>query len=123
MELSMTIKIAAFAAFLAAGWTIAAAQDIGGRYQVQGTNANGSTYSGTAEITVTSKNTCRITWDTGSTSSGICMRNGIAFSAGYVMGDSVGLVIYEIFSDGSMEGLWTVADREGVGTEKLIPIR
>jgi hypothetical protein len=98
------------------------AQDIGGRYQVQGKNANGTSYSGVAEITATSENTCRIVWDTGSTSSGICMRNQNAFAAGYVLGDKVGLVIYEVMPDGSMEGLWTVADQPGVGVENLYPM-
>ena len=102
----------------------AATGDVGGKYRVQGTNPNGSTYQGTATITVTSENTCRIVWTTGGTSSeGICMRNQNAFSAGYVLQGDVGLVIYEINGDGSMDGLWTVADQPGVGTEKLIPLR
>jgi hypothetical protein len=101
----------------------AAAQSIGGRYQVQGTNINGSTYSGEAQITRTSETTCRIVWVTGATeSSGICMRNGDSFAAGYVMGQSVGLVVYKVQPDGSMQGLWTVADQPGVGTEILTPI-
>jgi hypothetical protein len=37
------------------------------------------------------------------------------------MGDVVGLVIYELQDDGTLEGLWTVADQEGVGTETLTP--
>lgn len=102
----------------------ASAQNLGGRYQVIGQNPNGSSYSGVAQITVTSTNTCRIVWQTGGTSSsGICMRNGVAFSAGYVLGNKVGLVIYEIKGDGSMDGLWTVADQEGVGRERLVPMR
>ena len=89
--------------------------------RVNGTHLAGSRYRGTAEIVVTTKNTCRITWDTGSTAEGICMRNSDAFAAAYSMGDAVGLVIYEVHADGSLEGLWTVADQEGVGTETLTP--
>ena len=37
------------------------------------------------------------------------------------VGDAIGLVIYEIKGDGTLEGLWTVAGEDGVGTEKLIP--
>ena len=97
---------------------------IGGRYQVNGKNPNGSTYSGTAEIAVTSNNTCRITWVTGSTTSaGICMRNKTVFSAAYRMGNLVGLVIYEIRPEGIIDGIWTVADQSGVGSEVLTPIR
>lgn len=100
----------------------AAAQDIGGDYTVDGTNLDGSPYKGTAKIVLTSETTCEIYWTTGaSTSQGICMRNGPAFSAGYVMGDAIGLVIYQVMDDGSMRGLWTIAGQEGSGTENLTP--
>jgi len=99
----------------------AAAQEVSGRYTVEGRNFDGSRYKGLAEILVTTKNTCRIVWNTGSTSEGICMRNGKTFAATYGTGSTTGLVIYEIRPDGRMEGLWTMADREGVGTETLIP--
>jgi hypothetical protein len=119
------VKAILGAAFLASVLTIpAAAQELGGRYQIAGKNFNGSTYSGTAEIVVTSRNTCRITWVTGGTTSlGICMRNGASFSAAYRLGQAVGLVIYEIKPDGSLDGLWTIADKSGVGSEMLIPMR
>lgn len=116
------IRTAMAAAFLAAGFaTTAMAADVGGRYEVRGTNLDGSKYSGTAEIEITSSTTCRITWDVGTESSGICMRNGIALAAGYVLGKKVGLVIYEIRNDGTLDGIWTVADEDGSGTEILIP--
>jgi hypothetical protein len=101
----------------------ATAQDVGGRYRVAGKNLDGSPYSGTAEIVVTSRTTCRIRWTVGSTSSGICMRSGTAFSAAYVMGSVAGLVIYEMKPDGSLEGIWTIADKSGVGVEVLTPMR
>jgi hypothetical protein len=102
----------------------AAAQELGGRYQIAGKNFDGSSYGGTAEIVVTSRNTCRISWVTGGTTArGICMRNGPAFSAAYRMGSAVGLVIYDIKPDGTLEGLWTIADRSGVGGEVLTPLR
>jgi hypothetical protein len=100
----------------------AAAQSIGGTYEVKGTNFDGSEYDGTATITLTSQTTCTIHWETGgSTSDGICMRNGDAFSAGYVMGDSVGLVVYRVMQNGTLDGLWTIAGKEGNGTETLTP--
>jgi len=101
---------------------IAAAQSIGGSYSVQGTNHNGSTYKGDAEITLTSDTTCEIVWVTGGTTSkGICSRNGSAFAAAYVLGTAVGLVIYQLQEDGSMKGLWTIAGQSGTGTEDLTP--
>lgn len=121
----MTTKsIALFAAVALSSSGLAGTGDVGGTYRVQGSNPKGSAYQGTATITVTSANTCRIVWKTGpTTSEGICMRNQNAFSAGYVLQGDVGLVIYEINDDGSMDGLWTVADQPGVGTEKLVPVR
>lgn len=102
----------------------AQAQNLGGRYQVIGKNFNGSPYSGTAQVTITSNTTCRIVWATGSTTSnGICMRHTNVLSAAYVLNGKAGLVIYEIKSDGSLEGLWTMADQNGVGTERLVPMR
>ena len=116
------IKTAAVAAVFAIGMvTSAFAVDLEGTYTVKGTNPDGSKYSGTAEITVTSNNTCRIVWDVGTESSGICMRNGIALAAAYELKDKVGLVIYEIRDDGVLDGIWTVADEDGAGTELLIP--
>ena len=109
------------AAFVMAAQGVAA-QDVGGHYSVKGTNLDGSTYEGEAQITATSDVTCEIVWTTGgSTSSGICMRDGNAFSAGYELNGKVGLVIYLIQKDGSLDGTWTVAGVNAVGTEILTP--
>ena len=100
----------------------AAAQSIGGNYAVEGTNLDGSPYSGTAEITLTSETTCAIHWVTGGTTSeGICSRNDAAFAAAYVLGDAIGLVVYKVQEDGSLDGLWTIAGKNGNGTEVLTP--
>lgn len=100
----------------------AGAQSIGGAYTVEGANLNGSTYSGEATIDLTSDTTCEIKWVTGSTESiGICMRNGDSFAAGYVLDEAVGLVIYKVLPDGTLNGLWTVAGQGGSGTEILTP--
>jgi hypothetical protein len=107
---------------LLASVAIAAEGDVGGSYDVLGKNPDGSEYKGTATIEVTSENTCRISWQTGgTTSSGICMRNGIAFAAAYQLHDKVGLIIYEIKDGRSMVGAWTIADQAGVGSEVLTP--
>jgi hypothetical protein len=46
-----------------------------------------------------------------------------SLAAAYRLGNSVGLVLYELQSDGSLTGVWTVADRSGAGTEVLTPLR
>ncbi len=101
----------------------ASAQSIGGKYSVAGTNLDGTTYGGTAAIALTSETTCVIKWVTGETESeGICMRNGDSFAAGYVSGDITGLVIYKVLPDGTLNGLWTIANNGGAGTEILTPV-
>ena len=114
------------AAFAVAMTGAAQAQNFGGRYQVQGANLNGTPYTGVAEITVISSTTCTIRWQTGggSVQDGICMRNGPAFSAAYAFADGkVGLVIYRVLENGTLDGLWTVAGVNGAGKETLIPMR
>ena len=98
------------------------AQKVGGSYTVQGTNLYGSKYSGTAEITP-SGSTCHITWNTGSTSKGICMLANKAFAAYYHMGKDDGLVVYEVQPDGVLKGYWTITDQDGSGTEVLTPAK
>ena len=50
------------------------------------------------------------------------MRNDNAFSAAYKMSDgAVGLIIYKMDDDGSMEGIWTLTGKDGTGTEVLTP--
>ena len=100
------------------------AQPIGGAYRVSGTNFNGAKYVGTAQITLNNNSDCHITWVTGpQTSYGSCMRKGTVFAAGYIIGTAVGLVLYDLQPDGSLEGIWTVASQPGAGTETLTPMR
>jgi hypothetical protein len=116
----MIARVVLMGALLVAG--AAGAQNIGGRYEVQGRNFDGSAYGGTANIVLTSDVTCEIYWVTGATSSeGICMRSGDVFSAAYKMGNVVGLVIYAIRKGGVLEGTWTIAGSSGVGYETLVP--
>jgi len=112
------------AALLTAGFAAAAsAQSVGGKYDVHGTNFDGSPYDGTAVISRSSDSTCRIHWKTGSTSDGICMLAGRSFAAAYELGKNVGLVVYELRPDGSLKGHWTIADQSGSGTETLTPVK
>lgn len=115
-------KLLMAAALVCAGALPVSAQSIGGNYTVQGTNHNGSPYTGEAQITLTSDTTCEIVWNTGGQiSNGICSRNDDAFAAAYVLGNAVGLVIYKVQEDGSLQGLWTIAGQPGTGTEVLTP--
>jgi hypothetical protein len=109
------------AASLLATCLSAGAAEVGGRYEARGTNSDGSRYSGTATITRTGEHTCRLEWNVGSTSAGICMLAGSVFVAGYELKGSVGLVVYEVRDDGTLDGRWTIDGEDGFGTELLIP--
>ena len=108
---------------LALSGACASAQMVGGRYRVHGTNPDGSPYRCTATITPSSDTTCRISWQTGSTSVGFCMMAGKALAASYALNGKVGLVLYQLQPNGSLKGIWTIADQPGAGTETLIPVK
>lgn len=110
-------------AILASGIAFAQPHDISGNYTVDGKNADGSNYTGTATIEGTDGGNCAITWIIGSNqaSHAFCMRQDDVLGAAYQLGDSIGLVIYRIKDSGVLEGTWTVAGKEGVFEEKLTP--
>ena len=98
-------------------------QDIGGAYALDGRDFNGGAYYGAVEITATSDVTCEIVWMIdGQEAVGICMRQDNAFAASYVMNGQVGMAIYRVLPDGTLEGTWTVAGSNGVGRETLKPM-
>jgi hypothetical protein len=102
--------------------TLAQADVAAGTYTVQGTNLDGSRYGGTATIELSSDTTCHIHWSTGTEADGICMLYDNAFAAGYAFENgTIGLVIYRVMGDGTLEGVWTIDGQSGSGTERLIP--
>jgi opacity protein-like surface antigen len=113
------------AALLLAAASTANAQTVNaGKYTVEGINLDGSSYSGTAEITLASETTCVIEWDTaGVKSTGVCMLNGDAFAAAYVLEDEMGLTVYKVKGDGTLEGNWTITGKDGSGTEVLTEVK
>jgi hypothetical protein len=119
----MVAGIFAAAGFIAAGCTAAAAEDLSGRYAVDGTLANGRTYSMTAGIKMTSENTCDISWSDGT--KGVCMLDGTTLSVGSVMVNGHPQVaVYQVAPDGSIEGVFfDNYNGKGLSHEKLTPIR
>jgi len=99
----------------------ASAQTVGGTYAVSGANADGSSYTGTAEIILNGP-ACSISWQTGgSSSAGTCLLTGNAFGASYQLGDTPGLAVYQLQPDGTLIGQWTTIGAPGVGSETLSP--
>jgi hypothetical protein len=116
------MRILMLGLLLATGLAAAAsAQTVGGTYSVSGTDADGSSYTGSAEITLNGP-ACAISWQTGgSSSAGTCLLTGNAFGAAYQLGDSPGLAVYRLQPDGTLKGQWTTIGSSGVGSETLSP--
>ena len=119
----MLRAIAIAAALLAGSSAMVAGQELTGIYTVAGKNPDGSNYNGTATIAGTAGGVCGITWTIGSgqSSQAFCMRQGEVLGAAYVIGDSIGLVIYRLGADGVLDGTWSIAGQEGIGEERLTP--
>jgi hypothetical protein len=91
-------------------------------YEVSGTNADGSKYSGTAHVKVISGASFTIHWEVGSsTYDGFGMRNGDALAATYEINGTPGLVIYKVDEEGKWHGIWVVRGKDSGGTENLTP--
>jgi hypothetical protein len=125
IERGSVVRVLVWAAVFVAGFAaVASAQSVGSKYDIQGTNFDGGHYGGTAVITRSSNSTCRIHWDTGSVSDGICMLANKSLAAAYKMQDGqIGLVLYDLQPDGTLTGIWTIADKSGAGTETLTPAK
>ncbi|QRM54927.1 hypothetical protein [Sinorhizobium sp. BG8] len=133
----MVTRIFAAAGFIAAGCAATAAEDLSGRYKVNGTLANGRTYSNWAVIKMSSENTCDITWSDGT--KGVCMLNGTTLSyASVILPGLPGgehpfgeicvkaepqVGVYQVAPDGSMEGAYFDNTSNKGGHEKLTPVR
>ena len=101
----------------------AAAQQIGGRYTVEGTNPDGSAYRGTAEILPAGGRTCRILWNVGSTWNGVCVIAERSVAAVYRSGNAQGIAVYDLQPDGTLRGVWTLGANPRTGTETLTPAK
>jgi hypothetical protein len=99
-------------------WSAATAfaADPTGSYDVQGTNPDGSTYSGTATVTRTGQ-TYKVVWDVGGdtfTGTGIGNKDFLAISYAYDKG--TGLVLLGA-DGGNWKGVWAYAGGTKVATE------
>ena len=94
--------------------------NLGGRYNVVGTNPGGSEYRGT--LTVTPRGgVYQFRWDAGAQYEGVGVRNGkmiaVAFANGND-GSGCGVVDYSVEPDGTLQGKWGYWGTTGSGTER-----
>ena len=91
------------------------------KYDVAGTNADGSKYTGTATVEVISSTTFTIKWLIGgAVVQGFGMRMNDTLAATYTIDGEPGLVIYKVEGNG-LDGLWAIRGHNGNGTEHLTP--
>ena len=91
-----------------------------GRYTIDGTNADGSSYGGTLDLVAGPNNIWRLTWRVGGTvTEGIGMVQAGVLAVAYGNGARPGVVAYRILQDGRLDGPWSTGGRPG--REVLIP--
>jgi len=88
--------------------TTAALAEIGGKYNVLGSNPNGTTYKGTLEI-IPHGDVYQFRWNAGTQYDGVGVQNGevvaVAFANG-ADGKGCRVIDYTIGSDGALNGKW-----------------
>ncbi|MCS6932834.1 MAG: hypothetical protein NZM27_11555, partial [Acetobacteraceae bacterium] len=86
-----------------------AAAQRSGTYEVTGTTLDGRPYSGVALLRQVGLVSWQVLWSVGGAEiQGVGMTAGNVFSVAFDAGESTGLGIYTIASDGTMTGQWTV---------------
>jgi len=120
--LRSALLVPALALGLAAGLSAPAQAQRNGTYDVNGTNPDGSPYSGTLTIQQVGLSSWRVRWQLGQAQvDGYGMSMGTIFSVGFVLGDRPGMSIYEVAPDGGMSGQWTLVGSSAIGSENLTP--
>lgn len=93
--------------------------NIAGKYNIVGTNPNGTTYRGALEV-IEHGDVYQFRWSAGSQSDGVGVVNGdfvaVAFASG-ASGTGCGVVDYKIQSDGALVGRWGYWGKDEAGSE------
>jgi hypothetical protein len=94
--------------------------DIAGKYNVVGSNPDGSPYRGTLEV-IPHGGVYQFRWSAGIQYDGIGVANGNVVAVAFANGENgkgCGVVDYEISSDGALDGKWGYWGTNDAGTEK-----
>ncbi|MCK8783999.1 hypothetical protein M0638_06345 [Roseomonas sp. NAR14] len=118
------VPAAALGAFLGvlAGLPGQAEAQRAGRYEVTGTNPDGSAYGGVLVMQPTGTGAWRVVWQVGGEPiEGIGLSNGSSFAAAYQVEGRAGLVLYQVQGNGILTGQWSISGLGAIGTETLTP--
>jgi hypothetical protein len=100
--------------------TPATPPDIAGKYNVLGSNPDGSPYRGTLEI-IPHGDVYQFRWSAGTQYDGVGVANGNVIAAAFANGANgkgCGVVDYEIANDGALDGKWGYWGTSEAGTER-----
>jgi hypothetical protein len=93
-----------------------------GLYDVTGTNLDGTTYTGLAQIRTVGIASFNIVWRIGNQLvEGAGMASGRTVAVAYGLAQRPGMGIYTLNPDGSLDGEWTVIGAAQVASERLVP--
>lgn len=125
MTPTASLRAALAAPLLLLGLLLAAAPaqaQRNGTYDVNGTNPDGTAYTGTMTIQQVGLASWRVRWQIGQAQiDGYGMSVGTVFSVGFALSERPGLSIYEVAPDGSLSGQWTLVGSSAIGSENLTP--
>ncbi|MBU8539794.1 hypothetical protein [Falsiroseomonas tokyonensis] len=121
MKIRSLALAAAIPALAALAATPASAQRAG-LYDVTGTNLDGSSYTGVAQIRTVGLASFAILWRIGNQSvEGVGFASGRTVAVAYGLSQRPGIGIYTLNPDGSMEGEWTIVGAPANARERLVP--
>lgn len=101
--------------------TPAAAQRAG-VYDVTGTNLDGTSYTGIAQIRAAGLSSFVIAWRiSGQVVEGVGFASGRTIAVAYGLSQRPGIGIYTLNPDGSMDGEWTIIGAPANARERLVP--
>lgn len=116
------IRRFALAAGLALALALPAQAQRAGVYDVTGTNLDGTSYTGIAQIVPAGLSSFVIRWRIGNAVlEGVGFASGRTVAVAYGQAQQPGLAIYTINPDGSMDGEWTIIGASANGRERLVP--
>ena len=116
------MQIIILAGALSLGLALPAQAQRIGTYAVEGTEAGGSRYTGSVQLTATGPETWRATWRIGGeVTNGVGIGGNGVLALGYTAQRETGTAIFITQPDGTLDGRWTSGTAGSVGTERWLP--
>ncbi|MGG5886302.1 hypothetical protein ACLF3G_04115 [Falsiroseomonas sp. HC035] len=118
----MSLRRLSLALPLLAGLAFPASAQQAGLYDVTGTNLDGTSYTGVAQIQQVGLSSFTILWRIGNQAvEGVGFASGRTIAVAYGLSRRPGIGIYTLNPDGSMEGEWTIIGAPANARERLVP--